>query len=345
MRLLEEQPLGEIFQHVVFNGDLTVNIRQWFCAIALWIGLAAVGWVQAQSGSVFAPDAQIIVFSDEDADVVPVSLDNLRQTNALLRQSDLALRVYLRASMDAIMQGHQEGFALFENWYRQRNASEREAAASMQTVIDICSAGLSLGLNYAIPGSGLFVTTLRSGLKKAYDATAAQVNSFPSGDPSLFLAAQRQALEHIRSEFLAQADTLPGEQAEGWDILKWEYVFDIEDRPSETSSDLSAFMRQLARQYGIPQPNAATIERTKLIVLEKHIRAVLVHDRSFMQGWVVNGHFPNRSRYIDAAARLKTYRHTFSNQPDRFCPVEIDLYGLGMMGATRVCRTWRDASD
>jgi hypothetical protein len=62
-----------------------------------------------------------------------------------------------------------------------------------------------------------------------------------------------------------------------------------------------------------------------------------------MRGFGVS-QFSRSADYVTAAARSSAYRQVFAGQPDRYCPVEIDLYGLGLLGAGRECRSWQSAS-
>lgn len=290
-----------------------------------------------------APAPTEITFTEDEVDEIVVSRDDIHRTNDRLRAADLAIRVHIRGSMETIMQGHTEGFALFETWYRRRDARLREEAAERQVIANICGKALGLGLNFVIPGSGLFVSALRTGLTTAYDQATQRIAAFDGGDPNMFIAEQRQAIERIRSSYLAQADTMPNQQPQAVEEMKWEYLADAEAR-GDTSSGLSPHVRQIAAHYGIPEPNAPTIERTKLAVLEAHIRGVYEADPDQQFAARATSGFSTPEGYFTAISRTAAYRHAYAGQPDRYCPVELDMMGYGLMGAGLECRRWRNAS-
>lgn len=307
--------------------------------LALCIALPAPLLAQGTA----APPPTQVTFTEDEVDVIVVSRDNIHRTNDRLRAADLAIRVHIKGSMDAIMQGHTEGFAVFETWYRQRDARLREEAAQREVIANICGKALGLGLDFVIPGSGLFVKTLRTGLSTAYDQASKSIAAFDGGDPNMFIAEQRRAIEKIRSSYLAQADTIPNQQAQALEEMKWEYVADAEAR-GDTSSGLSPHLRQIAAHYGIPEPNAQTIERTKLAVLEGHIRAVYEADQDQQFAARATSGFSTPEGYFTAISRTSAYRHAYAGQPDKYCPVELDMLGYGLMGAGQECRRWRTAS-
>jgi hypothetical protein len=290
-----------------------------------------------------APAPTVITFTEDEVEEIVVNRDDIHRTNDRLRAADLAIRVHIRASMQAIMQGHTEGFAVFETWYRRRDARLREEAAQRQVIASIFGKALGLGLDVVIPGSGLFVKALRTGLTTAYDQAAQAINAFDGGDPNMFIAEQGQAIERVRSSYLAQADTMPDQLPQAVEEMKWEYLADAEAR-GDTSSGLSPHLRQIAAHYGIPEPNAQTIERTKLAVLEAHIRGVFEADPDQQFAARATSGFSSPERYFTAISRTTAYRHAYAGQPDRYCPVELDMMGYGIMGAGQECRRWRTAS-
>ena len=268
--------------------------------------------------------------------------ERVARTTQLLRQADAALRDHVTASMQSAMQGHTQGFASFETWYLRRDARLRAEAAQREVLANIVGQGMTQSLNLLLPGSGVFISTLRRGLSSAYGEAVDRMAAFEGGDPQIFLAQQREALEVIRSEFLAQASTIPAADSEAWEALKWEYVFEFESDPNRTDTAPSARIAQIARTYGIPRPGEATIRRIALVVLEEHIAGVLRADSDFMRGAVFS---ENRQIYVERAARLTAYRHFYAGQPDVYCPVELDLYGVGLLGAGSECLEWRDRNQ
>jgi hypothetical protein len=321
--------------------------RHWLLTgIVVLLGMPGAAVAQETPGEVLAPPAVIIDFGRAEGHTIVGSRENLQRTTERLRQADLAVRIYIRSSMEAVMQGHQEGFALFENWYRRRDARLREEAAKREVVANICGKVLPHALDFVVPGSGVFVKTLRTSLTFAYNQAATHLTQFAGGDPDLFIAAQREALERIRSSFLAQADQIPNQQANALETLKWEFLYDLEETAT-TSTDLSPRVRQMAAHYGIPAPDAATLERVKLSVLESHISGALEADSDFMLAARTTSGF-SVPYYLTAIARINAYRQAFAGQPDRYCPVEIRFLGLGLgwnlgaaaRGAGRECTAW-----
>jgi hypothetical protein len=59
--------------------------------------------------------------------------------------------------MHALMQGHSNGFALFDTWYRARDARLRDEAAQREVIANICGKALGLGLNVMVPTVGSIV--------------------------------------------------------------------------------------------------------------------------------------------------------------------------------------------
>jgi hypothetical protein len=323
--------------------------RNWLLSgIVALLGLPSGVAAQETLGDVLAPPAVIIDFGMDEGETIVASRENLQRTEERLREADVAVRLYIHFSMEVLMQAHQEGFALFDNWYRLRDARLRKEAAQRQVITNICGQLLPEALNIVIPGSGVFVKTVRTGLKMAYNEAARRIGRFDGGDPDLFISQQRQAIENIRSSFLAQAEQIPNQHAKALDMLKWEHFYDLER--GTTSSDLSPRMRKMMALYGIPAPDKPTIERVKLSVLESHISAVLEADSDFMGGWVASG-FSRRATYVTATARINALRQAFPGEPDKYCPDEIKLYGLGIgfnlgaafRGAGTECAAWASA--
>lgn len=242
--------------------------------------------------------------------------------------------------MQAIMQGHGCGFTAFQTWYRKRDSRLRAEAANRETVARIFSAGLSQSLNFVLPGSGVFLSALRGGLSGAYSEALSEVASFEGGDPDLFLARQEEAIEAVRSNFLARADSISDELDQAFEDLKWEYVLEYQEDPTATDTDPSPHIRDIAAHYGVPRPNKSTIDRVALSVLESHIKGVLAQDRDFQQGYAVSS-FPDSEAYTTAAVRVQAYRHFYAGEPDRYCPVEIELYELALFGLGSECQEWR----
>lgn len=313
--------------------------RTLLSATALLAALATPALAQAT----LAPAPTEIIFTEDEVEEIVVTRGEIQRTNDRLRAADLAIRVHIRGSMDTIMQGHTEGFALFETWYRRRDARLREEAAERQVIASIFGKALGLGLNSMIPGSGVFVSGLRTALTTAYDQASQRVAAFDGGDPNMFIAEQRQAIERVRSSYLVQADTMPNQQPQAVEEMKWEYLADAEER-GDTSSGLSPHLRQIAAHYGIPQPDATTIERVKLAVLEAHVRGVFEADPDQQFAARATSGFTTPEGYFTAISRTSAYRHAYAGRPDKYCPVELDMMGYGLMGAGMECRRWRTAS-
>jgi hypothetical protein len=310
------------------------------CALVLTVMGVFPATAQDGHSGAFAPPADIIDMEPMEIITDPATYrERVARTTQLLRQADAALRDHVMASMQSVMQGHAQGFASFETWYLRRDARLRAEAAQQEVLASILSQGMTQGLNIAIPGSGLFVSALRGGLSRAYSTAVDRMAAFEGGNPQIFLAQQREALEVVRSEFLGQATTIPTADTEAWETLKWEYVFDIEDDPTGTDTAPSARIVQIARTFGIPRPGNDTIRRVALVLLEEHIAGILRADSAFMRGAVFSA---NRRIYVERAARLNAYRHFYAGQPNIYCPVELELYGVGLLGAGSECLEWRD---
>lgn len=313
-----------------------------FSALVLAAAISLPAAAQSVSSGAFALPAETIDMEPMEITTNPATYrERVARTTQLLRQADAALRDHVMASMQSIMQGHAQGFASFETWYLRRDARLRAEAAQQEVLASILGQGMTQSLNLVLPGSGVFVATLRSGLGTAYGTAVSRMAAFEGGDPQLFLAQEREALEIVRSEFLGQATSIPAADAEAWETLKWEYLFEFENDPNRTDTAPSAHIAQIARIFGLPRPGAATIERVALVVLEEHIAGVLRADSDFMRGAMFS---ENRRIHVERAARLNAYRRFYAGQPDIYCPVELDLYGVGLLGASLECVEWRDRS-
>ena len=102
----------------------------------------AVALVLTACTALPAPALAHVTFTqDEITAIDPPSRDELRRTKDRLMAADAAIRDHINRSMHALMQGHSNGFALFDTWYRARDARLRDEAAQREVIANICGKG------------------------------------------------------------------------------------------------------------------------------------------------------------------------------------------------------------
>ena len=284
------------------------------------------------STAVLAQDEGEIVFGEDEVDVIEGSPENAERIANFLRIADNSIMDYVNETVDSIQQGHRQGFSDFRTWYRQRRADQAADEATERMLAELFGSALKLGLDYIFPGSGTFITILKSGCEAAYNLAVDQIGSVSEGDTNMFLDQHERSLQAVITSFEDVGANFRQNAGEDMAAVKWEFVFEAMDREAEggeETTEVGPRTRQLLRRMGIPGPGANTSTAYRVRVLTRQIYGIFSQDSNLRVSW--------GDRDMRAAAAGAANREVYPGQPDRYCPHETDLNNFFW---TDECREW-----
>ncbi len=308
-------------------------------ALSLMAGQSVLA--EPLDGGDAASDVSVIKF--ETGSTITVTAQNMRDTEQDLQIAENALRAHIRRSVDFVAQGHRLGFKHFREWYRARDARIKKELATQKMIADLCGTALSGGLNYILPGSGVFTTYLKKGLELAYAQASKSAQgaaaSMTAGDVNQFLDIQDKEVEAIITNVMSHGEGFKDNHKEDFDSLKWDFIMS-RDPDTPTSTAIPDYTLKYLKEMGVPEPNKKTMNKVALRILERQIRAVIEKDKMLIRGINLTSRH-STGWELTRNSRLRAHRQFYKGHPEKYCPVEINLYGSsGMMGAGRECRFW-----
>jgi DNA uptake protein ComE-like DNA-binding protein len=181
--------------------------------------------------------------------------------------------------VQAIQQGHRQGYSDFRNWYRKWEKAKENSDAEMAK--KICGFILEAGLDIIFPEEEVFIVILKKAAAKAYELAADQLSKagIPKGNIEEFLDAVWAAEEHgittqldVHDKFFDSnapeveeaIDSFIRARMGGWDST--------EKLPAETLAIL--------KKAGVGEHGAAAANVIAERVLSAHIQSVLRADRN-----------------------------------------------------------------
>ncbi|HEX6203370.1 MAG TPA: hypothetical protein VF100_10225 [Thermoanaerobaculia bacterium] len=275
----------------------------------------------------------VVDFEDEPLEIEGTA-ENAQRMAHFLRLADNSIMDYINESTDSIQQGHRQGFSDFRDWYRAQRAAQAEREATERMLASIFGTALGSGLNLVFPGSGAFVTALKTYSVAAYNLAVQNLGRIPQGDINQFLDRHERVLEGYITGLENVPPTFRQDQPQILEAARWEFVFEAMDREARgeaTTSDLGPSTRQLLQQAGVPPAGSATATDFRIRVLQQQIYGIYREDPNIRRSW---GDTDMRNGAEASALRL-----VYPNEPGRYCPAETRLHDFFWSDA---CRRWRN---